>query len=119
NSAPSRSEGMVMLRLSQVFKDYNETGSLSEQINLCGFIGPHRSASFATRFPPLAAPRDISGNTVTGAEEHAMIADALLFTIVILLGDGFWLLDQFKFLARYKAVLYHAYGTTILVFPAV
>src|ERR1700721_534716 len=32
---------MAMLRLSRVFKNYNETGSLGEQINLYGFIGPH------------------------------------------------------------------------------
>ena len=30
-----------MLRLSKVFKNYRETGSLNEQINLYGFIGPH------------------------------------------------------------------------------
>lgn len=30
-----------MLRLSRIFKNYNETGSLSEQINLYGFIGPN------------------------------------------------------------------------------
>ncbi len=30
-----------MLKLSRIFKNYNETGSLSEQINLYGFIGPH------------------------------------------------------------------------------
>lgn len=30
-----------MLRLSRIFKNYNENGSLSEQINLYGFIGPH------------------------------------------------------------------------------
>jgi hypothetical protein len=48
-----------------------------------------------------------------------MIANALLFTIVILLGYGFWLLDQLKFMARYKAVLYHAYGTPILLFLVV
>lgn len=48
-----------------------------------------------------------------------MIANALLFTIVILLGYGFWLLDQLKFMARYKAVLFHAYGNTILIFVAV
>jgi len=47
-----------------------------------------------------------------------MIANALLFTIVILLGYGFWLLDQLKFMARYKAVLFHAYGNTILIFLA-
>jgi hypothetical protein len=48
-----------------------------------------------------------------------MIANALLFTIVIVLGYGFWLLDQLKFMARYKAVLYHAYGYTIFIFVAV
>src|ERR1700688_4022116 len=32
---------MAMLRLSRVFKNYNETGSLSEQINLYGFVGPN------------------------------------------------------------------------------
>jgi type IV secretory pathway VirB4 component len=30
-----------MLRLSRIFTNYNETGSLNEQINLYGFIGPH------------------------------------------------------------------------------
>src|SRR6266849_11204290 len=30
-----------MLRLSRIFKNYDETGSLNEQINLYGFIGPH------------------------------------------------------------------------------
>jgi len=40
-----------------------------------------------------------------------MIANALLFTVVLLLGYGFWLLDQLKFMARYKAVLFHAYAT--------
>jgi hypothetical protein len=48
-----------------------------------------------------------------------VIANSLLFTIVILLGYGFWLLDQLKFMARYKVVLYHAYGTPILLFLVV
>src|ERR1700691_2653128 len=32
---------MAMLRLSRIFKNYNETGSLSEQVNLYGFVGPN------------------------------------------------------------------------------
>jgi len=32
---------------------------------------------------------------------------------------GFWLLDQLKFMARYKAVLYHAYEQRFLIFLAV
>jgi len=43
-----------------------------------------------------------------------MIANALLLTLAILLAYGFWLLEQLKFMARYKAVLFHAYGPTIL-----
>jgi hypothetical protein len=48
-----------------------------------------------------------------------MIANAVLFTFVILLAYGFWLLDQLKFMASYKAVVFHAYGWTILLFAAV
>jgi hypothetical protein len=39
-----------------------------------------------------------------------MVANALLFTIAILLAYGFWLLDQLKFMARYKAVVFGARG---------
>jgi hypothetical protein len=45
-----------------------------------------------------------------------MVANALLFTIAILLAYGFWLLDQLKFMARYKAVVFHTYGSWILAF---
>lgn len=48
-----------------------------------------------------------------------MIANAVLFTLAVLLAYGFWLLDQLKFLARYKAVLFHTYGKTILIFTSV
>ena len=48
-----------------------------------------------------------------------MVANALLFTIAILLAYGFWLLDQLKFMARYKAVVFHAYGSWILAFGVV
>jgi hypothetical protein len=43
-----------------------------------------------------------------------MIANALLLTIAILLGYGFWLLGELKFMAPYRTVLVHAYGTWIL-----
>jgi hypothetical protein len=68
---------------------------------------------------PLPEPELVCRKILTKAEEFAMIANALILTITILLGYGFWLLDQLKFMARYKAVLYHAYGPTILIFMAV
>ena len=48
-----------------------------------------------------------------------MIANALLFTIITMLGYGFWLLDQLNFMAQYRTVLCHTYGPTILIFVAV
>jgi mannose/fructose/N-acetylgalactosamine-specific phosphotransferase system component IIC len=48
-----------------------------------------------------------------------MIANALFLTVAILLAYGFWLLGELKFMASYKAVLFHAYGYTLLVAVAV
>jgi hypothetical protein len=48
-----------------------------------------------------------------------MIANALILTIALLLGYGFWLLDQLKFMTPYKGVLFHEYGSVILISIAV
>src|SRR5260370_2002436 len=69
--------------------------------------------------PPALKTQAVFREKPIHVREVEMIANALLFTIVILLAYGFWLLDQLKFMARYKALLYHAYGTTILIFLAV
>ena len=42
----------------------------------------------------------------------------LFLTIAILLTFGFWLLGELKFFIPYKAVLFHEYGTLILVYLA-
>jgi hypothetical protein len=43
-----------------------------------------------------------------------MIANALLMTIAVFLAYVFWLMDQLKFMAGYKAILFDAYATPIL-----
>ena len=48
-----------------------------------------------------------------------MIANALFLTVAILLAYGFWLLEELKFMAPYKTVLFHAYGRTLLIAVAV
>ena len=48
-----------------------------------------------------------------------MIANALLMTLAVFLAYVFWLMDQLKFMAIYKAVLFDAYGTPILLSAAV
>ena len=47
-----------MLRLNRIFKNYNDTGSLSEQINLYGFIGPH---TFLTKTGEVGVILEVRG----------------------------------------------------------
>jgi hypothetical protein len=55
----------------------------------------------------------------TAWDSFDMIANALLLTIAILLAYGFWLLDQLKFMARYRAVLFQSYGGVLFLAVAV
>jgi len=48
-----------------------------------------------------------------------MVANALLIAIAFLLAYGFWLMDQLKFMAPYKTVLFHEYGLVISLAGAV
>src|SRR6202167_4542128 len=47
-----------MFRLNRIFKNYNETGSLSAQINLYGFIGPH---TFLTKTGEIGLILEVRG----------------------------------------------------------
>ena len=47
-----------------------------------------------------------------------MIANALLVTIAVLLAYGFWLMDQLKFMAPYKGVLFQEYGPVLFAAAA-
>jgi uncharacterized membrane protein YbhN (UPF0104 family) len=48
-----------------------------------------------------------------------MASNALLLTIALLLGLGFWLLGELKFLIPYRHVLFHNYGRTLLLWSAI
>jgi type IV secretion system protein VirB4 len=49
---------MAMLRFSRIFKNYAETGSLGEQINLFGFIGPE---AFLTKDGEVGVMLEVRG----------------------------------------------------------
>ena len=48
-----------------------------------------------------------------------MIANALLLTVAFMLAYGFWLMDQLKFMAPYRTVLFHGYATVIFTSAAI
>jgi hypothetical protein len=43
-----------------------------------------------------------------------MIANALLFTLAILIAYLFWLIGELKFLVPYNRLIFHQYGTVLL-----
>ena len=43
-----------------------------------------------------------------------MIANVVLFTLVILIACLFWLMGELKFLVPYKWLIFHQYGTVLL-----
>jgi hypothetical protein len=47
-----------------------------------------------------------------------MVANSLFLTIAVLLALGFWLLGELRFFIPYKTVLFHEYGTAILIYLA-
>lgn len=47
-----------------------------------------------------------------------MIANALLITVAVLLGIGFWLMGELQYFVPYKVVLFGAYRTSILIYIA-
>jgi hypothetical protein len=48
-----------------------------------------------------------------------MIGNALLMALALLIAYGLWLLDQLKFMAAYRNLLFHHYGDVLLVAVAV
>jgi hypothetical protein len=69
------------------------------------------------RTPARSVRKNDIGRTESDLCESGpkMIANALLLTIALLLAYMFWLMDQLKFMAPYKDVLIHAYGSLILL----
>ena len=165
-----------MFRLQRIFKNYAETGSFNELVNLYGFVD---SDVFLTKTGDLGVVLEVrgvdyeclDGNTLDGLtkrlesalkllDENYRIyqylfkrnneripykrlvalptrylvlvlqgtascsacrerkANSLFLTIALLLAAGFWLLGELKFFIPYKSVLFHEYGTLILVYLA-
>src|ERR1700692_1432460 len=48
-----------------------------------------------------------------------MVANALMLTIAIVLGLGFWCMQTLTYFISYKSVLFRFYGTPILIYCAV
>src|SRR5271168_2315140 len=102
---------MAMLRLSRIFKNYNETGSLSELINLYGFIGPH---VFLTKSGDLGIILEVRG------VDYECLDDASIDGLTKRLESAFKLFDenyrvyQYLFKRNNETIPYKLYGNPVV-----
>jgi type IV secretion/conjugal transfer VirB4 family ATPase len=102
---------MTMLRLSRIFKNYNETGSLSEQINLFGFIGPH---VFLTKSGEVGVVLEVRGVDYECLDGIAIDGFTKRLESALKLFDENHRVYQYLFKRNNEAIPYRLYANPIV-----
>jgi type IV secretion/conjugal transfer VirB4 family ATPase len=100
-----------MLRLSRIFKNYNETGSLSEQINLYGFIGPHTFLTKTGEVGVILEVRGVDYECLDGASTDAFTKR---LESALKLFDENYRLYQYLFKRNNETIPYKLYDNPIV-----
>ena len=100
-----------MLRLSRILKNYNETGSLSEQINLYGFIGPH---AFLTKSGEVGAILEVRGVDYECLDDVSIDGFTKRLESALRLFDERYRLYQYLFKRNNEAIPYKLYANPIV-----
>src|ERR1700694_4523958 len=102
---------MAMLRLSRIFKNYNETGSLNEQINLYGFIGPH---IFLTKSGEVGLILEVRGVDYECPDSSSIDALTKRLESALRLFDEKYRLYQYLFKRNNETIPYKLYANPIV-----
>jgi type IV secretion system protein VirB4 len=102
---------MTMLRLSRVFKNYNDTGSLGEQINLYGFIGPH---VFLTKSGEVGVILEVRGVDYECLDDASIDGFTKRLESALKLFDENYSLYQYLFKRNNEAIPYKLYDSSIV-----
>jgi type IV secretion system protein VirB4 len=102
---------MAMLRLSRVFKNYNETGSLSEQINLYGFIGSH---AFLTKSGEVGVVLEVRGIDFECLDGGAIDGLTKRLESALKLFDENYRLYQYLFKRNNEIIPYKLYANPVV-----
>ncbi len=100
-----------MLRLSRIFKNYRETGSLAEQINLFGFIGPE---VFLTKTGEAGVVLEVRGVDYECLDPRALDHLTKRFESALKLFDENCRLYQYLFKRNREAIPYQLYGNAVV-----
>src|ERR1700678_2409118 len=102
---------MAMLRLSRIFKNYNDTGSLSEQINLYGFIGPD---TFLTKTGEVGVILEVRGVDYECLDSVSIDGFTKRLESALKLFDENYRLYQYLFKRNNEAIPYKLYANPIV-----
>src|SRR5271155_5049050 len=100
-----------MLRLNRIFKNYNETGSLSEQINLYGFIGPQM---FLTKCGDVGVIFEVRGVDYECLDDASIDGFTKRLESALKLFDENYRLYQYLFKRNNEAIPYKLYTNPIV-----
>src|SRR2546422_705744 len=100
-----------MLRLSRIFKNYNDTGSLNEQINLYGFIGPH---VFLTKSGEVGVIIEVHGLDYECLDATSIDGFTKRLQSAFKLFDENYRLYQYLFKRNNETIPYKLYGNPIV-----
>jgi type IV secretion/conjugal transfer VirB4 family ATPase len=100
-----------MLRLSRIFKNYNETGSLSEQVNLYGFIGQN---VFLTKTGEAGVILEVRGVDFECLDAASMDGLTKRLESAWKLFDENYRVYQYLFKRNNKSIPYKLYGKPVV-----
>jgi type IV secretion system protein TrbE len=100
-----------MLRLNRIFKNYNETGSLCEQINLYGFIGPQM---FLTKSGDMGVILEVRGVDYECLDDASIDGFTKRLESALKLFDENYRLYQYLFKRNKEAIPYKLYNNSIV-----
>src|ERR1700722_16870224 len=102
---------MAMLRLNRILKNYNATGSLWEQINLYGFIGPQM---FLTKSGDMGVILEVRGVDYECLDNASIDGFTKRLESALKLFDENYRLYQYLFKRNNEAIPYKLYNNSIV-----
>src|SRR5580658_7443440 len=102
---------MAMLRLNRIFKNYNDTGSLCEQINLYGFIGPQM---FLTKSGDMGIILEVRGVDYECLDNASIDGFTKRLESALKLFDENYRLYQYLFKRNNETIPYKLYENPIV-----
>ena len=100
-----------MLRLQRIFKNYAETGSFNEQVNLYGFIDTH---IFLTKTGDLGAILEVRGVDYECLDSNTLDGFTKRLESALKVFDNNYRIYQYLFKRNNEAIPYKLYGKPIV-----